>query len=275
MTTVVLLRCVPDVEALVEPRPLVVDGPSLVALGLGVSWEKANGGGVIGIAAGPAGWEPALREALALDLDALVRISTPSVSERDAASGGEDIVATAAALRSAIPAGASLVVAGAAATDHGSGLLPAALAEFLGWPLISSVTSFEAHQGEPAVRVRGEAGVRRLLGLSLPCVLVAAAGPAPNVYPRLAKKLAARKALIPDLKHDSGAARLRLDGYGPARPVTRTLFRPSTTARPAERMRQLMAGGMPKRSGQTLAADAGVAGQLADVLEAHGLIGKS
>ena len=265
MNAVVLLRVVPDQEALTEPRPLIVDGPSFAALGLARSSVRMFGISELrGMSAGPAQWEPALREALALDLDGLVRID---------AGPEADIVATARAIAAAIQEGTSLVFAGSSATDHGSGLLPAALAEVLGWPCIGSVTALEMHGGSPAVRVRGAAGARRLLRLTLPAVLEAASGATPSLYPRLAKKLAARKAVIPVLQRAIDDQRLRIEGYGPARPVTRTLFRPSATARPAERMRQLMSGGMAKRAGQTIAAESGVAQQLADLLEAQGFIG--
>jgi electron transfer flavoprotein beta subunit len=267
MNAVVLLRAVPDREALIEPRPLIVDGPSLVALGLARSSQRVLGGGDFrGISVGPAEWEPALREALALDLDGLVRIE---------AGPDADIVATARALVASIPAGTSFVFTGSSATDHGSGLLSAALAEALGWPLIGSVTGVELHDGLPAVRVRGDAGARRLLRLPIPAVLEAASGAVPSLYPRLAKKLAARKAMIPVVERTADVQRLRIDGYGPARPVTRTLFRPSASARPAERMRQLMSGGMAKRAGQTIAAESGVAQQLADVIEGQGFISQA
>ncbi len=264
MNVVVLLRAVADEEALAEPRPLVVDGPSLVALALALSWKALHPGALLtGIACGPAGWEAPLREALALDLDSLTRVD---------ATEGADVVATAHAIAAALRADVSLVVAGSAATDHGSGLLAPALAEALGWALVASVTGLESRDGAPAVRVRGEAGVRRLLRLPLPAVLEAAPAPAPALYPKLAKKLAARKAVIPVVPMEVGLAALRFEGYGPARPVTRTLFRPSATARPAERMRQLMAGGMTQRAGKALSAESGVAGQLADLLEAQGFI---
>ena len=266
MNAVVLLRAVPDQEALTDPRPLVADGPSLTALGLARSSQRILAAVELrGLSLGPAEWEPALREALALDLDGLVRVD---------AGPEADVVETARALAAAIPDGTSLVFAGSSATDHGSGLLPAALAEVLGWSYIGSVAAVELHDGLPAVRVRGDAGVRRLLRLTLPAVLEAASGPAPSLYQRLAKKLAARKAVIPVMQHSADEPRLRIDGYGPARPVTRTLFRPSATARPAERMRQLMSGGMARRTGQTIAAESGVAQQLADLLEAQGFIGE-
>lgn len=268
MRAVVLLRAVPDREALVSPVPLVPDAPSLVAIHLAHSLRQAVPALIIdGVFAGPAEWEPAMREALALDLESLSRLDI---------SPEADVVTTARAIGAALSTDTSFVIAGAAATDHGSGLLPMALAEVLGLTFLGAVTTIEARDGELAATVRGDAGLRRSLRLPVPCVLQAAPAPAPALYPKLARKLAARKAAIPVVPAGDAPGLTRIDAYGPARPVTRTLFKPSTSARPADRMRQLMAGGMAKRGvAQTVAAETGAAAQLADAIEAQGFIQRS
>ncbi len=265
MTAAVLLRAVLDEElaAGVRRSCVALDAPACDAIVLALGVRQSAGGRLHGIAAGPPEWDPALRDALALGLDDVCRIWGGVAMDGD-------LLAHAGAIAAALPPDAALVVAGTAATDHGSGLLPFAIAECLGWPAIENVTAVGHHGGERVVQVRARGGRRLTCRLPARAVLVAAAGQR-LPYPAVARTLAARKALIPgrvpalDLADGS---RWRIEGYGPARPVTRHLLRPSASANAGGRLRQLMSGGAGVASGATptLSAGEGIAVQLASLL---------
>lgn len=276
MKSVVLLRAVPDPELArgVWGDICCLDEPSFVALGQAFALRDISGGGMVtGIAMGPPEWDPALKDALALGLDSVVRTWADRLAEAD-------IPETATSLAEVIPEDTDVVFAGSAATDHGSGVLPAALAELLGWRLLTEVIDVAPAGGGLVAQVRAGGGRRRQYLVPLPAILVMARLPAPPLYPRLARRLASRRGAIPQrtpgppVPANGTAGRLELLGYGPARPLTRHLLRPSANARPAERLRQLMSGGMAGRGGKTLdaASEGGVTRQLADILAQEGLL---
>ncbi|MBI5949427.1 MAG: hypothetical protein HY875_14910 [Chloroflexi bacterium] len=272
MKSVVLLRAVADPELAqgVWGDTCRLDEPSVVALSLALSLRRAAGGQVHGVAVGPPEWDVALREARAMGVDGLTRAWWDDLAEAG-------IAATARVLAEAIPADAGVVFAGSAASDHGSGVLAAALAEVLGWPLLQDVTAIEAGEGHLLAQVRAGGGVRQVYRAPTPVVLVAARMPAPLFYPRLATRLAARRETVAAraVAHEvAPGERFELVGYGPARPLTRQLLKPSAAAKPSERLRQLMSGGMGGRGGKTLEAapEGGIARQLADLLAKEGLV---
>ncbi len=276
MNVAVLLRVIvdPELAAGVERTMLRLDDPSLVALGLALSVRRQQSAVQLrGIAAGPPDWDHALQEALALGLDSVERAWSDGFESAD-------LVATASAIAQAIPDDTDLLFAGSAATDHGSGILPAAVAELLGWPLLGDVGTVHCQaDGEMTATVRAGGGRQRLYRLPDRAVLTAARMPAPALYPRLARRFVARKSAVPvraPASHafvEGATGRMGPPEYGPARPLTRHLLQPSAAAKPADRLRQLMSGGMSNRGAKTLDADdGGVARQLADLLEKEGLL---
>jgi electron transfer flavoprotein alpha/beta subunit len=265
MKAVVLLRATVDPEI----ETLALDGPSIAALCQALEWRKASGAHLSGLAAGPKAWEAPLRDALALGLDAAERVATPD---------GEwcDVAWTATALVAALPADTGLIFAGAHASDSGSGALPAALAGILDWPLVADVVRANDASGSLVVETAGGAGLRRTFRVSGPAVLVAAPLPPPPVYAPLARRLAAGRATIEVREPDAAAlpapGRFSLLSYGPGRPRTKHLLKPSSAARPGDRISQLMAGG-PQRSSSRLSGDsADLARQLIDLLASSGLL---
>ena len=276
MSAVVLLRAVPDPEASDPSASLLLDAASLVALGQALAWRNGgNGARLIGLAAGPPAWEPALREAIALGVDEVRRVWSAGFA------AANDAVATAAALAGAMPADAALVFAGPPAGDHGSGALAGVLAEVLGWPLLAEVTAVEVRDGSVRARVKEKASRRRTYRVDGPAVLVAAQVPPPPLYPPLARRLAARNAAIaettPTAGHltDNAAGRLEVVGYGPARPRRRHLLQPEASANAGDRLRSLMGGGMAARAGGASALKsegASVTKQLVDLLAKEGLL---
>lgn len=276
MNVTVLLRVIddPELSAGVTGSTLRLDDSSLVALGLALDLaRRLDGVDLAAAAAGPAGWDVALREALALGVARVMRTWDDDLTL-------PDIPATAAALATAIPGDADLVLAGGPASDHGSGVLPGAVAQVLGLPLLAEVTALESGPEGLVAMTRGDGGRRRRFALPARAVLVAARMPAPGLFPPLARRLAARKQPIALVPPGEGgltagtAERLAILDYGPARPLTRHLLKPSATANPADRLRQLMSGGMSGRGGKTLdsGGGGGMAGQLAEILVREGYL---
>lgn len=271
MSAVVLLRVTsdPDLSHGVQRTELSLDEPSLDALALAVSFRRHADAPVHGLASGPEGWDIALREAIALGADRVERTWNPALADAG-------IVANSRALCERLPGDARVIVAGSMATDHGSGLLPWVVADHLSLPLIAEVTEITVESGCLAARVRGAGGRRTTYALPERVVLVAARG-GRLPYPTVARRVAARKAPIPGSIATSSPGdlepNLRLDGFGPARPVTRHLLRPSASANAGGRLRQLMAGGASNSApAQKLQANTGTAGQLADLLAKEGFL---
>lgn len=276
MNVTVLLRVIddPELAAGVSGTTLRLDDSALVALGLALGLQQRRAGvHVSAVAVGPPAWDVALREALAVGIEQVTRGWSEALA-------GADVPATAAAVAAAMPPETDLVIAGTAASDHGSGVLPGAVSEALGWPLLAEVTAIEEGPEGLLAQTRGDGGSRRRYALPEKAVLVAARMPAPSLFPPLARRLAARKAAVPEMEPPAGGlsagseGRIALVDYGPARPLTRHLLKPSATANPADRLRQLMSGGMSGRGGKTLDAGGGggLAKQLAEILVKEGYL---
>ena len=271
MSAIVLLRAVFDAELVWGSRgsSLRLDEPSESAIALGLGFRAACGEPLCGFASGPPDWDAALRDAVAVGLDSVTRIWSPVLEEGD-------LVTHARALAGQVPREARLVIAGGAASDHGSGILPLAIAELLGWPAIEDAIDVGMEGGRLAVRVRARGGRLLTYGLPARAVLVAGRGHA-LPYPTVARKLAAQRAVPAVCSPAAGPGmeqRLYVESYGPARPVTRHLFRPSTSANAGGRLRQLMAGGAsPSPSAaKALQSGDGLAAQVADLLAREGLL---
>ncbi len=148
--------------------------------------EAVGGGEVVAVAMGPAGGAEGLRAALAMGADRAVMAADPAFA-------GADVVATARVLAALIAQEApGLVVFGALSADGGGAMLWAAVAEFLGQPLLSGARGIQVTDGRARVSRTTTDGVV-VLEAPLPCV-VALSGPvnAPR-YPTFRDVLVARK----------------------------------------------------------------------------------
>jgi electron transfer flavoprotein beta subunit len=276
MTIAVLLRAVfdPTVEGGTYDGHHVLDGPSIVAIHLARQFRKqARGETILGIGAGPREWETPLRTALALECDRVVR-PWPADGKGDAAASS--VIEAARLIAASLPADTRLVVAGEASTDHGTGVLAAAIAECLGWPFVANAGTVASEGSDRClVTVRSGGGKRTLLRVTGPVVVSAARMPTPALYPRVASLIAARRQAIPagPAPARPGRGGVTVVGYGPERPSTRHLLQPSANANPAQRLRQLMSGGMSNRNGEKLGgAGPDIARQLTALLAKEGFI---
>jgi electron transfer flavoprotein alpha/beta subunit len=278
MKVTVLLRVIedPELAAGVSRSTLRLDDSALVALGMALSlMRKDPGVRLAGVAAGPPSWDRSLQEALAAGLQSVTRVWSEGMNEAD-------VPATAAALANGVDSDTDLVISGAASGDHGSGTLPGAVAELLGLPILADVAGLAAGPEGVVAQVRGEGGRRRRYRVPAKAMVVATRLPAPPIFPPLARRLTARKTHVPETTPVStrlvtgAAGRISLIDYGPARPLTRHLIKPSASANPADRLRLLMSGGMSGRGGQTLdssgAGGGGLAKQLAEILVKEGFL---
>jgi len=278
MNVTVLLRVIDDPELAsgVSRGTLRLDDSTLVALSLALSLKpQMPGVQLFGIAAGPASWDPPLQETLAAGLASVARVWSSELAEAD-------VPAAAAALATGGAGDSDAIICGSASSDHGSGTLPGAVAELLGLPILADVAALTVDHEGVVAQVRGEGGRRRSYRVPDRAMLVAARLPAPSIFPPLARRLAARKVHVPEAVPASttlivgGPGRVSIIDYGPPRPLTRHLIKPSASAAPADRLRLLMSGGMAGRSGQTLGSGGtggGLGKQLAEVLVKEGFVG--
>ena len=158
-----------------------LDPASVLAVALGLSWKKQCGGELVGIAAGPESWEPALRDALALGIHRASRVHQDKCDL-------PDIAATAAALVTALPADAAMVIAGPERRTTAARCRPRSRASCL--PLLP-FTGLEARVDGVSVEVRAGTGRRATYLLKEPAVLAAARAALPPSYPPLARRFAA------------------------------------------------------------------------------------
>lgn len=264
MRIAVCLKHVPDPTTVeVDPLTGAIDGSRLLsiinpadagALEIGLQL-RGSSDPIHALTVGPPSADAVLREALAVGADRVERLwdtTQPATHPL--------LTATllAAALRvEPLP---DLVLCGARSTDQGSGQVPALLAEYLDWPVVTDVTHV-AHDGAVArVQCRLERGARAEVEVTLPCVLALEPGIARLRHASLTGLLTAQRAVIP-VRHaaDLGltAADLSfpqpvLEAVLPPRPRPRVLRMPDSNQAPHERISQILSAGVTRKSGHIL-----------------------
>jgi len=114
--------------------------------------KEAHGGEVTAVCMGPQKAEEAIRKALAMGADSAVIVT-------DDALAGSDAQATAYALAAALKGIQwDLVIFGVRSTDGETGCVPAAVAEHLGVPLLSTLAKVEVQGSSVAVHRETEQG---------------------------------------------------------------------------------------------------------------------
>lgn len=146
----------------------------------------------------------------------------------------------------------TLVLCGERAVNGvGSGLVPAALAAFLDWPLLPAAADLRV-EGEVAVAERVvERGHREVLQARLPCVVTVSEAAPLTRYSALAKAYRAR--VRETTLADWGLSRERVEGIAwgveevkraKARPRPRKLYVPPSNLSAADRLAALLSGGV-------------------------------
>ena len=124
------------------------------------------GGTVTAVTVGDASVEPTLRKALAIGAQDAVRVDALAT----------DPIQVARELSAVALAGAyDLIICGQESIDYNGGIVPAALAEILGWPVVSPCIGFDPAGGR-AKATREIDGGKEILDLALPAVLGAKKG---------------------------------------------------------------------------------------------------
>ncbi|MGH2504007.1 MAG: electron transfer flavoprotein subunit beta/FixA family protein [Ktedonobacterales bacterium] len=118
----------------------------------GLRQREQHGGEVTALCMGPATATENLRKALAIGADRGVLVSDPALE-------GSDAIGTARVLAAALQKlGFDLALFGSAAADSYGGVVPAAVAEFLGQPLLSFASKLEIADGRARIERAADRG---------------------------------------------------------------------------------------------------------------------
>ncbi len=220
--TVVTVVCWKWVSFDQDVRWAGVSDADRAALELALRLRERDGGEVVVVAAGPAGAEHSLREALAVGADRAIRIAIEPDLRSDAV----------AAALAEVARGAAWVLCGDYSADRGSGSVPAFLAAELGTAQALGLVELHATAGAAemhAVR-RLDGGRREELEITSPAVLSVEGAVAQLRRASLPGELAARSASISTVAGPDGPGD-RPAAIRPYRPRARVLPGPvGTTA---------------------------------------------
>lgn len=262
MRIAVCLSRLPDPSTVeVDPLTGAVDASRMLyilnpadaaALELGLQL-RAPEDRVTALTVGPAEADSILHDALAVGADAVLRVwEEGRTSTRPAVTA----LLLATALRTAeLP---DLLLCGARSLATGSGKVPALIAEYLDWPVVTDIVEFTLHGSMVRFLRRLPKGARSEGEVQLPAVLAVEAGAAPLRYAGLPDLMKAKRATIPvqDLS-ELGLSPVDLNFPAPTAQATmppyhrpREIFIPDTSLPPHERVLQVMSAGIAQKSGR-------------------------
>jgi electron transfer flavoprotein beta subunit len=275
MRFAVCLTYVPDPET-VEVDPLTgeidagrvlyfLNPADAVALEMALRL-RAPGDTVSALSVGPVEAETVLREALAVGADHVLRLWEES---RTNTKPPVTSLLLATAMRTeGLP---DLVLCGGRSFERGSGKVPALLGEYLDWPVITDVTSFDIDAARVRFQRRLARGARSEGEVTMPAVLGIASEAIRLRYASLPGLMQAKRATIPVRQlPDLGLSPLDLNFPAatvhvvmPPRPRPRTIFIPDSSLSPEERIAQIMSAGVAQKSAEIVD---GPAEEMADVI---------
>jgi electron transfer flavoprotein beta subunit len=219
MNVVVCVKQVPDPNSVGQLDPtthnlkregveVVLDPGDEFGIEAGLQLAEAHGGQVTVVSMGPEKALDAIRKALAMGAAKGVLISDPSLA-------GADALTTAKVLAAAIKReGFDLVIAATESTDGYTGVVPQAVAEYLGVPAVTFAKSVESDGSKLQVRRQTEAGYDRVEA-DLPAVVSVTAGVNEPRYPSLKGIMAAKSKPVDRL----AVADLGIDGLSPRQTI--------------------------------------------------------
>ncbi|MFN8546709.1 MAG: electron transfer flavoprotein subunit beta/FixA family protein [Candidatus Eisenbacteria bacterium] len=198
MNIAVLIKQVPSSEArikvgeggrAIDPTDVeyVINPYDEYAVEAALQAKEKFGGEVVAVALGPARVEDALRTCLALGADRAISLKDPAFLDGDSLGTARVL---AAALRKLE---AQVVFCGKVAIDDDMGAIGAQVAELLGWPQVSVVTSLEWIDETHAKISREIEAASEEIEVTLPAVLMANKGLNEPRYPSLKGIMAAKK----------------------------------------------------------------------------------
>ncbi|MCC3281986.1 electron transfer flavoprotein subunit beta/FixA family protein [Arthrobacter caoxuetaonis] len=259
MKIVVLAKQVPDTwsdrkidlatgnldRAASEPVP---DEINERALESALRYKDVQGGtDIVVLSMGPEDAPKTLRKLLSMGADSAVLITDPELA-------GSDMVQTARVLAAAVNRlGADLVIAGNEATDGRAGIVPAMVAEILGWPVLPNLD--EVHIAEDSVQgVSQIDGGTLTISAPLPAAVSVTERSAEARFPNFKGIMAAKKKPL----ESWSLADLGLSGGSAAAPARSVMV--SANARP------------PKQAGPKIIDDGTAAARLAEFLVTNRLV---
>ena len=264
MKVTVCLKYVPDLDSVdVNPLTGAVDKSRLLylinpadesALALALQ-NRGEAGSVQGLTVGPKQSDKALRAALAAGASDVLRLWDEDWSEIEPFRTA--VMLATALQKEALP---DLILCGTKSVDRGSGLVPALLAEALGWPAVTEVTALDLQPGQATVQRRLERGVREVVAVRLPAVLALEPELARLPQASLPHLIAAQRANIPvQTPAELGLTQAELDFLTPTRqsilpprPRPRPIFTPEGTQPAHDRIEQILSAGVTRDSGRIL-----------------------
>ncbi len=214
-------------------------------------------GQVIALSIGPKRVDSALRKSLALGADRGVRLDAQAAGPLDA----EAIVFLLAAATKQLEC--SLVLCGNQAVDTLSGQTGIALSVALEWPIVSLVTQFVDIEKRHSLilKRRVDGGRHEVVQVDFPAVLTCELGSSELHYPSLPLLMNSVTTPIAVLtRRDIGVsastlsheARVKAVGISPPRPRPKKIFTPDSDLPAAERIKQIMSGGLAQRHSDIL-----------------------
>ncbi|HVB65866.1 MAG TPA: electron transfer flavoprotein subunit beta/FixA family protein [Nitrolancea sp.] len=177
----------PQTKRLVRDRgQSILDPSDEFSVETALKLVEEHGGESVAITMGPDGAEDALRRAMAMGIDRSILIN-------DDALAGSDVLSTARTL-AAVLAGEQpdLVICATESTDAYTGMVPGALAELLGLPLVSFARSVTVDGATISAQQDTERGYRTVQS-PLPALLTVTASIAEPRYPSFKGMMQAKK----------------------------------------------------------------------------------
>jgi len=176
--------------------------------------KEAHGGEVVAVCMGPEKAEDAVRKALAMGVDSAILVTDPALA-------GSDAQGTAYVLAEALKSFEwDLVIFGVRSTDGETGTVPAAVAEMLGRPLLSTLAKVEVEGSTLKVHRETELGYVAY-ECPTPAVLSVIKGINEPRFPSMKGIMGAKKKPV-DVK-DAGALALDAARIGQSGAKTRVL----------------------------------------------------
>jgi electron transfer flavoprotein beta subunit len=219
MNVVVCVKQVPDPNSVGQLDPtthnlkrdgveVVLDPGDEFGIEAGLQLAEAHGGQVTVVSMGPEKGLDAIRKALAMGAAKGVLVTDPALA-------GADALTTAKVLAAAIRReGFDLVIAATESTDGYTGVVPQAVAEYLGVPAVTFAKAIESDGSTLKVRRQTEAGYDRVEA-DLPAVVSVTAGVNEPRYPSLKGIMAAKSKPVDRLT----VADLGLGALGPGQTI--------------------------------------------------------
>jgi electron transfer flavoprotein beta subunit len=159
-----------------DPAESVLDTADEYGVEIGLQLADAHGGEVTVVTMGPEAADDALRRAMAMGAHNAIHVL-------DDALAGSDALSTARTLAATIePLDADLVICATESTDSYSGMVPGALAEFLGLPQLTFARAASIEGQTLTVKRAVDTGVQTLEA-TLPALLTVTASIAEPRYP--------------------------------------------------------------------------------------------